>query len=130
MEKVSYLSADDLLRIHERVVEETGGSHGVRDEHAILTLEDLPKQSAFGKELYPTLFIKAALYVRNIITAHPFVDGNKRTAMTAAGVFLQLNGFCISVKEGGVETFALSVISEKKDLESIAAWLKKHSKHN
>ena len=128
MAKVLYLSADDIVRIHERVVEETGGSHGIRDYHTIATLEDLPKQSAFGSELYPTLFVKAALYVRNIITAHPFVDGNKRTAMTSADVFLQLNGFRIAIKKGGVETFALSVISERKDLKLIADWLKKYSK--
>ena len=128
MAGMEYLTADDILRIHERVIEETGGSHGVRDAHAVATLENLPRQSAFGKELYPTLFLKAALYARNIITAHPFVDGNKRTAMTAAGVFLRLNGYTMTVRKGGIEHFALSVISHKKDLETIAAWFKKNSR--
>ena len=75
------------------VIDETGGTHGVRDHDAILSLESLPRQSAFGKELYSTLFAKAAVYARNIISGHPFVDGNKRTAMAAASVFLEGNGY-------------------------------------
>jgi death-on-curing protein len=96
------------------------GSHGVRDHHGVATLEELPRQAAFGKELYPTVYLKAALYIRNIITAHPFIDGNKRTAMTTADVFLTLNGYRINVREGRVETFALRAISEELPLNNIA----------
>ncbi len=130
MRAIDYLGSEDLLLVHSIIIDETGGSHGVRDRHALATLEGLPRQSAFGKELYPTVFTKAAVYVRGIISVHPFVDGNKRTAMAAADVFLQRNGFRITVSKGGVEAFALSVISEKLDLESIASWLKKNSKRN
>ncbi|OGG47275.1 hypothetical protein A2671_01910 [Candidatus Kaiserbacteria bacterium RIFCSPHIGHO2_01_FULL_49_13] len=127
---IDYLSSEDILLVHSIIVDETGGSHGVRDRHALATLEGLPRQFAFGKELYPTLFTKAAVYVRGLISAHPFVDGNKRTAMAAADVFLQRNGFHISVPKGGVEAFALSIISQKLELGDIAAWLKKNSKRN
>lgn len=125
---MDYLSAEDMLRIHSGIIDETGGSHGVRDMHAIKTLEDLPRQEMFGKETYSSVFLKSALYIRTIIFSHPFVDGNKRTAMAAADVFLQLHGYEISVREGGVEKFALSVISEHHNLENIAAWLKKNTK--
>jgi len=110
------------------VIDETGGSHGLRDPHAIATLEELPKQKAFGQELYPGLFLKAAVYMRNIMFAHPFIDGNKRTAITAADIFLQLNGYQIAVKKGEIENFALFVIAKKLDLENIAEWLKKNSR--
>lgn len=123
-----YLSAEDILRIHSALIDEIGGSHGIRDHNAIETLAHLPKQGAFGKELYSSLFGKAALYARNIIFGHPFIDGNKRTAMTAADVFLQLNGYEIAVPHGGVAKFALSVISHKLSLEDIAKWLKKNSR--
>lgn len=125
---MEYLTAEDILRIHSGVIDETGGSHGVRERHALSTLEELPKQAAFGRELYPTIFDKAALYVRNLIFGHPFIDGNKRTAMAATDVFLQLNGYRIAVRKGGVESFALSVIKKKLALEDIAVWLKKNSK--
>ena len=125
---MQYLSAADVLEIHSIVIDETGGSHGIRDQGAVASLEDLPRQSAFGNELYPTLFLKAAVYVRNIIFSHPFIDGNKRTALSAAAVFLELNGRRIIVEEGEIEKFALSIIAQKMDLQNIAEWLEKHSK--
>lgn len=125
---MQYLTAEDVLRIHSAIIDETGGSHGVRDHGALSSLEHLPRQKAFGKELYPTVFLKAAIYVRNIIFSHPFIDGNKRTAMAATDVFLQLNGSHMTVATGGVEAFALSVIAKHLDLQAIAEWLKKNSK--
>lgn len=110
------------------VIDETGGSHGVRDYHAVLSLEVSPRQHVFGKELYPTVFLKAALYAKEIITVHPFLDGNKRTGMGAASIFLENNGYKIIAKEGEIEKFALGIVGKKLDLKKIAAWLKKHSK--
>ncbi|MDO8492316.1 MAG: type II toxin-antitoxin system death-on-curing family toxin [bacterium] len=126
---MKYLRVEDILLIHSVVVDETGGSHGVRDNNALLALEALPKQSAFGKELYSTIFHKGAVYIRNIIFSHPFVDGNKRSAMAVADVYLQLNGYRISVIEGGVEKFALSIIEKHLDVNDIAKWLKNNSKN-
>lgn len=122
-----YLTQEQILLIHSAVIDETGGNHGVRDHHALATLDDLPRQKAFGKELYPTLFHKAAVYARNIIGAHPFIDGNKRTAMSAAGIFLELDEYVLDTKEGEIEKFALRIIAQKLSLDAIAAWLKRHS---
>ena len=123
-----YLSSEDIMLIHSVAIDETGGSHGVRDRHALLLLEDLPKQRAFGKELYQSVFVKAAVYARSIIFSHPFIDGNKRTAMIAADVFLQLNGYSIAVLEGEVEHFAVSIIMKRLKLGAIAEWFKKNTK--
>lgn len=110
------------------VVDETGGSHGVRDYHAILSLEHSSKQKVFEKELFPTIFLKAAVYIRDILMSHPFIDGNKRTGMTSAVVFIENNGYFVEVPKGGIENFAVRVVTEKLDLETIATWLKKHSR--
>lgn len=110
------------------VVDETGGLHGVRDHNVLLSLEHSPGQNVFGKELYPTIFSKAAVYIRAIITNHPFLDGNKRTGMASAAVFLENNGYKIIVPLGGVEKFALRVIHEKMEIAAIADWLKNNSK--
>ena len=125
---MKYLSAEDILQIHSVVVDETGGSHGVRDNNITLSLEGASAQNVFGKELYPTLFLKTAVYIRNILMNHPFIDGNKRTGMACAAVFLEDNGYIISVKDGEIEEFALRVIKEKLDLETIALWLEENSK--
>ena len=123
-----YLSAEDILGIHSAMINETGGSHGVRDTATLALLEDLPRQAVFGQELYPTVFLKAAVYVHSLIFSHPFIDGNKRTAMATADVFLQLNGCHITTPQGGVEKFALAVIEKRMTLEEIATWLKQSTK--
>lgn len=125
---MEYLTTEDILRIHSAIVDETGGSHGVRERGALAALQGLPKQAAFGRELYPTVFDKAAVYARNIIFGHPFIDGNKRTAVAAADVFLQLNGYEICAPQGAVESFALSVIEKKLGLGEIAEWLEANTK--
>lgn len=124
---MKYLTTEDILHIHSFIIDEIGGSHGVRDLHALSSIEAAPRQSVFGKELYPDIFSKAAVIARNIIMHHPFIDGNKRTGMTAASVFLEDNGFVIIAKEGEIERCALKIISEKLEIKSIALWFKRHS---
>ena len=123
-----YLTIEQILLIHSMIVDETGGSHGVRDHAGILSVVALPQQRAFGAELYPNIFQKAAVYARGIIMTHPFIDGNKRTGMTTASVFLEDNGYIIIAHEGEIERFAVSVVVRKLVLENIARWFKKHSK--
>jgi len=125
---VKYLSAADILQIHSMVVDETGGFHGVHNYDAILSLEETPKQKVFGKELYPDIFFKAAVYTYNIIMSHLFLDGNKRTGMTAASVFLEDNHYKVIAKRGQVEKFALKIISDRLNIEKIAEWFKNHTK--
>jgi len=125
---VIYLTQKEILLIHSIVIDETGGSHGLRDRHAISTLEDLPRQKFGGHELYKTIFEKAAVYARNIIMGHPFVDGNKRTGMTAASVFLENNGYQITLKKGEVEKFALKIIKDRLEIEAIAKRFKANSR--
>ena len=110
------------------LIDEYGGSHGIRDKELLLSAEQLPRQAAFGKELYATPFLKAAVYARNIITSHPFFDGNKRTGITCATVFLENNGYVFESREGKLQDYAIVIANDKPSLEDIAAWLKKHSK--
>lgn len=125
---MEYLSKEQILLIHSMIIDETGGLHGVRDFHAVLSLEQSVKQSVFGKELFPTVFEKAAVYARDIIMNHMFLDGNKRTGMTVASVFLEVNNFVFKAKDGEIEKFALKVVSERLTISNIATWLEIHSK--
>ena len=110
------------------IIDETGGSHGVRDNAALLLLETLPKQAGFGREFYPTAYEKAAAYARTIIMNHPFIDGNKRSGMTVAAVFLEDNGFRFAPPQGAIEGFAVSVVTKRLDIKKIAAWFETHCK--
>lgn len=119
-----YLSVEEILRLHFQVIEDFGGSHGVRDEGSIHSVANAPKQAAFGVDQYPGLATKAAVYLRNIIADHPFVDGNKRTAVTVAGIFLERNGVKLGANPKELEDFVVSIVVEHHDIDKIATWLK------
>lgn len=121
-----YLSVKQLLLIHSCVIDETGGIHGVRDHGSLFAAEAGPKQQAFGKFLYSTLFLKAAVYAYRIVMNHPFLDGNKRTGLTAAIIFIENNGYFFIAKQGEIERFALQIIIKNLSIFAIATWLKKH----
>lgn len=125
---MKYLSVEDILEISFILVDEAGGAHGLRDKEALLSLVKAPRQTFGGKDLYSDIFLKAAVYLKEIITRHPFVDGNKRTAMTAAFVFLAQNGYVPTAKKGEVKKFAFKVIKNKLEILEISGWLKKNSK--
>jgi death-on-curing protein len=123
--KTKYLDLEEILRLHFWLIEEFGGSHGVRDENRLKSVVEAPKQFAFGNEQYPSVHEKAAVYLRNIIGDHPFQDGNKRTAITVCSLFLKRNGgFAIDVSSKELEEFTLSVATEHLQISVIVKWLK------
>ncbi len=77
---MKYLSAEQVLFIHSRLIDETGGSHGIRDTGLLQAAVERPKATFGGKDLYPDIFYKAAALLESLIKNHPFIDGNKRTA--------------------------------------------------
>ncbi len=96
-----------------RLIEETGGSHGVRDV-GLLESAVMRSQATFdGNELYPNLFSKAAALMDSIIRNHPFVDGNKRTGIAAAGIFLLQNNRRLTATNQELEAFTFSVTISK-----------------
>lgn len=122
-----YLSIEEILRLHFQVIEDYGGSHGVRDEGRIDSVASAPKQMAFGVDQYPDITTKAAVYLRNIIADHPFTDGNKRTAVTVSGIYLQRNGYRLDAGPKDLEDFAVSIAVEQYDLDIIVTWLKNNT---
>lgn len=124
---MTYLTLNDLLFVYAAVLEESGGSDGVREKGALESAVGQPAQVVFGRELYPTVFLKAAVYARSIIAHHPFVDGNKRTATVAALTFLELNGQVSTASDDEVFNFAQWVATEKPEDVAIAGWFEKYS---
>lgn len=122
-----YLSAENILYYHFRLIEDYGGSHGVRDDSRLKSVVEAPKQEAFGIEQYPTVFDKAAVYARNIIADHLFIDGNKRSGITSASVFLMKNKYKITASQKDLEDFAVKIAVDKCDIPEIAKWFKKYS---
>lgn len=122
------ISAAEILFIHSAIIDTTGGSHHVRDLGLVESATERPWQCAFGHELYPSLFEKAAVLFDSIANFHPFVDGNKRTAISSAGVLLERNGIEMSATNKELERFTLQAVTGRYDVKKIAKWLKKHSR--
>ena len=82
-----------------------------------------PQATINGNDLYSDLFSKAASLMNSLIRDHPFVDGNKRTAIAAA-LFMQLNGYSLVVASKEMARFTLVCAQSKVTLEEISAWMR------
>ena len=87
-----HLSIDIVREIHAEAIRQFGGLNGVRDDNLLASAVLTPQSSFGGKSPYADIVEIAAAYLFYICKNHPFVDGNKRTAMMAAIVLLRLNG--------------------------------------
>lgn len=123
---MKYLAVKDVLLLHNLAIDESGGSHGLRDLGLLESAVARPQASFGGEDLYPTIFIKAGALVHSLLRNHPFVDGNKRTSMYSAMTFLELNGYRFIAKQKEVVDFALKVENERLSVGEISAWLKGH----
>ncbi len=125
--KTKYVSLEEILRLHFQLIEDFGGGHGVRDEGRLKAVVQAPKQIVFGKEQYPTVYDKAAVYLRNIIGDHPFSDGNKRTALAVCGIFLARNDAILKADPKDLENFIVKIATRRLKIDEIAEWLKQNS---
>ena len=126
---MTYLTVEQILFLHARLIDETGGSHGVRDLGLLLSAVGRPQASFEGKDLYSDLFTKAAALLDSLIRNHPFIDGNKRTGVSAAGLFLVRNGFRLAAQNTDLEELALAIAQAKMTVEEAATWLREHAIH-
>lgn len=125
---MKYLSAKDVLLLHSMAIDESGGSHGLRDLGLLESAVARPQSSFGGEDLYPNIFLKAAALIHGLLRNHAFIDGNKRTSMYSAMTFLELNGYKFDAKQKEVVDFALKVENERTSVAEISKWLKEHVK--
>ena len=124
---MNYLTPAQVLFIHARLVAETGGATGIRDLGLLEAAVARPQATYEGHDLYPDLLHKAAALMESLIGNHPLVAGNKRVGVTAAGLFLQINGHRLTASNDEVEQIALSAARGETTVESLSVWLKQYS---
>lgn len=120
------LSAEQVLAVHKMMIEKTGGSEGVRDIGLLESALNSPFQTFDGKDVYPSLFHKAAVLCRGIVSNHPFVDGNKRTGVHAMLIFLEINGAILSYTQNDLTVLGLEAASGNLDSSGILEWISEH----
>lgn len=121
------ISPQEVLYLHDRIIERTGGSHGIRDAGLLESALARPFSTFDGKDLYPSVFLKAAALVHSLLLNHPFLDGNKRTAFAAMTRLLEQSSVFLKGKDKEFIGFALWVENKKPPVEKISSWIAKHS---
>jgi len=114
-----YLRLSEILYLHNCIIKESGGSHGIRNQGGLESALALPRQFFGETELYPSIIDKAAILCFSIIKNHPFVDGNKRVGHAAMETFLVLNGTEISANVDEQEQIILNLASSQMTREEL-----------
>ena len=115
MKEPVWVLQDTVVAVHQMLLAEHGGLSGIRDETLLESALTRPQQRfAYGDNV--SIFELAASYSYGLAKAHPFVDGNKRVALTVAAIFLELNGYSLDASEAEAvvifETLAAGNLSE------------------
>lgn len=120
-----YISLDAVLEIHKRQLIEFGGSDGIRNQSGLEAAVEAPKASFGGEDLYPDVFMKAAVYAYHIAESQAFVDGNKRTALDVALTFLAINGYEIQSEAMELIDAMIAIAEKKMSKEDLAKLFEK-----
>jgi death on curing protein len=122
---IIFLELSDVLKIHEQQLEAFGGIHGIRDAGLLESAVATPQATFGGEYLHNDLFEMSAAYAFHISENQPFLDGNKRTALTSALVFLDINGFIIIDEEMKLYQAMIDIANKKVDKYDLALLLRK-----
>ena len=120
------LSKEQILMLHTQLIQQTGGSDGVRDYNLLDLALETPFQSFGGDELYPTIQAKAARLGYGLIKNHCMIDGNKRIGTHAMLVFLALNGIELKYTQKELYETILDVAAGNIEYEGLLQWVLDH----
>ena len=118
-----YPSLANVLYIHGQLIEEFGGSHGLRDQGALEAALARPRTG-----YYSGIVQEAAVLWESLSQNHPFIDGNKRVAVTVTAAFLSVNGYELKFDDQEAYAFLLGLYeSNRMRVENLEAWLRDHT---
>jgi death-on-curing protein len=122
-----FLNLSEVLHIHRDQIERYGGQAGIRDLGLLQSAVSMPAAGFGDRFLHEDLFEMAAAYLFHITRNHPFIDGNKRTGVVCALVFLELNGIGVKASEDSLVEMVMAVAEGKVGKEAIAGFFRRHA---
>lgn len=125
MEEIQFLIIEEVIIIHEKMIDIGGGSSGIRDIELLHSAVERPKATFGGKNLYSSIPDMAAALLQSLVKNHAFIDGNKRTAFFSMLRFLEKNDLFINVNDTEIVDFTVQVDIEKLSIEAISSWIQK-----
>ena len=120
------LTKEQILALHEALIEEYGGTSELRDEGLLDSAISTPFQTFGGFDLYSTIVDKACRLGYGLIKNHPFVDGNKRIGTHAMLVLLEINNVSIEYEDDELIETILGVAAGNLSAEDLTGWLNEH----
>ena len=119
----SYPTVDEVISVHARLIARFGGSHGLRDRGA---LESALARAQCG--YYTDIIQEAAALWESLSQNHPFLDGNKRVAVTVTAAFLRVNGYRLAFDDNDAFSFLVGLYeSGSLRFKELEAWLRQHA---
>ena len=120
------LSYEQVLRLHDALIEEFGGTAGIRDQGLLDSALNTPFATFSGRYLYTSLQAKAAQLGFGLVSNHPFIDGNKRIGAHVMLVFLALNGIELDYKQEDLIDIVLKAASGQTNAQGLLEWILEH----
>ncbi|TVL99183.1 MAG: type II toxin-antitoxin system death-on-curing family toxin [Candidatus Brocadia sp. WS118] len=124
MKELLFLTLAEIIEIHNDQIRRYGGAHGVRDINLLCSAAAMPTATFDGNFLHNDIYEMAAAYAFHLCQNHPFIDGNKRTALAAALVFLELNEISITDTHGALYDAMMALSCGKLNKTEIAKILR------
>lgn len=122
-----YLTLDELIELHRRIIIQSGGADGMRDQGLVESALAQPEMTYAGVELYPTLPEKAAALCFSLVLNHPFIDGNKRIGHAAMETFLLLNGYELNADIDDSENVIMKLAAGQLERQPFNQWVAAHA---
>lgn len=107
------LNRDDIVQIHDQMIDDFGGEYGIRDEGLLMSLSTAPYTEFFGEEQYPGILQKAAKYLFDFTFYQTFVDGNKRTGLAILNAYLAANGLTLTMSVSDAYQLVMAIATHK-----------------
>ena len=120
------LTVEEVIALHALIIEQSGGSSGIRSREGLESSVGQPNQTFDGEELYPSVIAKAAALGFFLVRNHPFLDGNKRIGHAALEVTLVLNGLELVASVDDQEQMFLSLAAGTVSREELTTWVEQH----
>jgi death-on-curing protein len=120
-----FLELEEVLELHARQIEAFGGTLGIRDQGLLESAVGMPRATFGGQFVHESLIAMAAAYAFHIAENQPFLDGNKRTGLGAALVFLRINGYRVVDPEETLYEAMIAIAAHRMDKAGLAEVLRK-----
>lgn len=123
-----WITIEDIIIIHSRIIQTTGGLDGIRDKSGLEAAIAAPLQSFDGIDLFPTVIEKIARLGYGLAANHAFIDGNKRIGAMLVQLLLKWNGYNIELKPNELADMFIDIANGKANEEDLLKWIIKHLK--